>query len=96
MKKNNSLQKPGPSEEEKQAVFRLIGLAAGLISKAFLEAGGCVVDYKINGESIMDIEKLAAIDITERIKLAIAEERYEDAANLKKLLDKAKGKQSEI
>jgi len=33
-----------------------------------------------------DIEKLHSLDITARIKLAVQEERYEDAAKLKKLL----------
>jgi hypothetical protein len=73
--------------EQKQQLLRMVGLAAGIFSKAILEATGCEVDYKINGENISDIEKLHGLDITERIKLAVSEERYEDAARLKRLLE---------
>lgn len=76
-----------PIEEKKQEI-RMLGFLAGLISQFMLEVGGCEVDYKINGENINDIEKLCRFDISERIKLAIKEERYEDAAKLKKHLDK--------
>jgi hypothetical protein len=76
------------TEEEKQQAARFIGLIAGIFSKVMLQAGGCEVDFKINGENISDIEKLHGLDITERIKLAVKEERYEDAAKLKKLLNK--------
>jgi hypothetical protein len=65
----------------------MIGFFGAIFSKAFLEAGGCEVDFKINGEPLGDLEKLHALDISERIKLAVAEERYEDAAKLKKLLN---------
>lgn len=75
------------SEEQIQHVSRVFGLFAGLVSKALLERGGCVVDYKINGEDITDIEKLHELDLSERIKLAVKEDRYEDAMNLKKILD---------
>jgi hypothetical protein len=84
------------TDEEKQAMMRSIGLAAAFISKFLLEKTGCHVDYKINGEEISHIEKLHALDITERIKLAVKEERYEDAANLKKLLDKVKQIENKI
>jgi hypothetical protein len=76
------------SNEQQQQTSRMIGLFAAIVSKAFLEHGGCEVDFKINGERIQDIEKLHALDISERIKLAVLEERYEDAAKLQKLLKK--------
>jgi hypothetical protein len=76
---------------EQQQLARTIGLFSGLVSKFFLQYGGCEVDFKINGEDISDIEKLHELDITERIKLAVKEERYEDAAMLKKLLMNKKG-----
>ncbi len=72
--------------EDQQQSMRIIGYAAGVFSKFLLKAGGCEVNYKINGEDISDIEKLHSLDITARIKLAVQEERYEDAAKLKKLL----------
>lgn len=83
----NIVPKNQHSEEQIQHVSRVFGLFAGLVSKVLLERGGCVVDYKINGESITDIEKLHELDLSERIKLAAKEERYEDAMNLKKILD---------
>jgi len=71
---------------EQQQAMRFMGFLAGLFSKACLEAGGCEVDFRINGEHINDIRKLYPVDIHQRIKLAVAEERYEDAAKLHKLL----------
>lgn len=76
--------------ENSEAVMRAVGFAMGLFSKVILESTGCIVDYKINGELITDIEKLHGLDISEKLKLAIKEERYEDAAMLKKLLNKKK------
>lgn len=85
--KTNITAKHKATEEEKQRAMRIIGFVAGILSKICLEAGGCVVDYKINGENITDIEKLHKLDISERLKLAVKEERFEDAMNLKKILD---------
>lgn len=84
------------SEEQRQHMFRVFGLFAGIVSKALLEQGGCVVDYKINGENITDIEKLHELDITERLKLAVKEERFEDAMNLKKILDGINNNQKKL
>lgn len=86
-KVSNIVLKNERSEEQIQHMSRVFGLFTGIISKALLERGGCVVDYKINGEDIMEIEKLNQFDISERIALAVKEERYEDAMNLKKILD---------
>ncbi len=74
-------------KEQEQQTARLIGFFAAIVSKFFLEHGGCEVDFKINGEPLESIKQLAALDIKERIKLAVNEERYEDAAKLKGLLD---------
>lgn len=84
------------SEEQIQHASRVFGLFAGLVSKVLLERGGCVVDYKINGENITDIEKLHELDLSERIKLAVKEERYEDAMNLKKILDNMKNEPKKL
>ena len=81
------------TKEEKEALSKAASLFFGLVSKAFLEFAGCHVDYKINGEEITNIEKLQALDISDRIKLAIREERYEDAAKFKKILDAKAKKQ---
>lgn len=88
MKKTNKIkiEEKKITKEQQMQTFRFIGLLAGLFSKVMLEEGGCVVDYKINGENITDIEKLHEMDISERIKLAVKEERYEDASKLHKLL----------
>lgn len=75
------------TKQEKQEAARVIGFVAGIFSKALLQAGGCDVDFKINGEDISTLKKLEGMDISERIKLAVKEERYEDAAKLKKLLE---------
>ncbi len=75
------------NNDQEQQAARFIGFFAAIISKAFLEHGGCEVDFKINGESLESIKQLASMDIKERIKLAVAEERFEDAAKLKRLLD---------
>lgn len=74
--------------ENAKAGFRAVGLIVGIFAKALLKMGDCEVDFKINGEEISAIEKLQGLDITERIQLAVKEERYEDAANLKKILDR--------
>lgn len=92
MKNKRNLPKLSDKEKEeltKQSI-KMIGLLAGIFSKALLESQGIIVDYKLNGENISDIEKLHALDISDRIKLAVAEERYEDAANLKKILEQKK------
>lgn len=89
-KDKNKKNLPKLTEADAKNMLRVLGLVSGLFSKALLEAGGCDVDYRINGESIICIEKLCELDITERIKLAVKEERYLDAANLKKLLDSKK------
>jgi len=78
------------TEDEMQQMARGIGMMMGRLSRLMLQAGGCEVDFKINGESIDDIEKLQAFDIKQRIKLAVKEERYEDASALKKLLESKK------
>lgn len=75
------------TEEEKQQLARTIGLVSGIFSKFMLKLGGCEVDFRINGEDISNIEKLSKLDITQRLKLAVKEERYEDAAQFKKLLE---------
>jgi len=92
MKNKRNLPKLSDKEKEeltKQSI-KMIGLLAGIFSKALLESQGIIVDYKLNGENISDIEKLHELDISDRIKLAVAEERYEDAANLKKILEQKK------
>lgn len=88
MKEDNNPQYKPMTPEQREAMFRIFGLGFALLGKALLKEGGCVVDFKINGEDISDIEKLHKLDITEKIELAIREERYEDAGKLKKLLDK--------
>lgn len=84
---SNNKQTNQLTQEEKQQLFRMIGFVGALFSKELLKIGGCDVDFKINGEDVSDLEKLHKLDITERIKLAVQEERYEDAANLKKLIE---------
>jgi len=79
-------------DEKKKSYVRMLGLFTGLASKELLKSTGLIVDYKINGEDISDLEKLHELSITERIQLAVKEERYLDAANLKKLLDEKNGK----
>jgi hypothetical protein len=85
--KQDDLKNTNPSNEDGQAFLRTLGYLSGIFSKFLLESTGCVVDYKINGENINDIKKMNSIDIKERLKLAISEERYEDAAVLKKMLE---------
>jgi len=75
------------SKKEKDAFYGLFGLMLGLASRHLLTEVGMDVDYKINGEPIEDIQKLGYVDLDTRLKLAIEEERYEDAAKLKKLID---------
>jgi hypothetical protein len=75
------------TEQERHDFFKFVGLIAGLFSKFLLEGEGLVVNYKINGENINNIKKMTCMDISERLNLAVAEERYEDAARLKRLLD---------
>jgi hypothetical protein len=75
------------TKQERHDFFKFAGLIAGLFSKFLLEGEGFVINYTINGENISDIQNLEVMDISERIKLAVAEERYEDAARLKRLLD---------
>ena len=81
---------PNMSKEERKQAMRVFGLVAGLLSKVILEASGCEVNFKINGEDIGDIEKMHSLDISERLELAVKEQRFEDAAKLKKLLDSNK------
>lgn len=91
MEKNKSKIEDKPAfeitEEQKQQFARVLGFVAAVVGKALLKAGGCEVDFKINGEEISTIEKLNKLDITAKIELAVKEERYLDAAKLKKLLD---------
>jgi len=84
-----SKRNPKPlTEDQKKMNARIIGLFAGIMSKALLQYGGCEVDYKINGEDIDNLQKLQELEIRKRIELAVKEERYEDAAKLKRLLEK--------
>ncbi len=80
--------KPEKSEltPEQNEFMKFAGYICGLFSKFILEASGYHCDYKINGERIEDIEKLSDITIAEKLQLAINEERYEDAAYLKRVL----------
>ncbi|MDD5358361.1 MAG: hypothetical protein PHX80_04390 [Candidatus Nanoarchaeia archaeon] len=79
-----------PEESEltpgQKEAMNFVGYICGLFSKFLLEANGYHCDYKINGERIEDIEKLSDITIAEKLQLAIKEERYEDAAYLKRAL----------
>lgn len=75
------------TKEEQQQAARVIGCIAAIFAKALLRYGQCEVDFKINGEDISDIEKLHGLDVSARIELAVKEERYEDAAKLKKVLE---------
>lgn len=92
MKNKNNLPELSDEEKKERAkqMLKIVGLMAGIFSKSILESQGIVVDYKLNGENISDIEKLHELDISDRIKLAVEEERYEDAANLKKILEQKK------
>ncbi|MEK6882773.1 MAG: hypothetical protein AABY22_24330 [Nanoarchaeota archaeon] len=85
---NNKDKKPYVplTKEQQEAGFRMLGFFASLFGKVMLEAGGCVVDFKINGENITDIEKLQGMEISAKLKLAIEEERYEDAVKLRDIL----------
>jgi hypothetical protein len=78
------------SQQEIDQFFKFVGVISGMFSKFLLESTGCIVDYKINGEDITEIQKLDSPDIAERIQLAVKEERYEDAAKLKQLLENNK------
>lgn len=89
-KKNNKRNRPitgHMTDEQRQNFLRVCGFIASSFGAYMLKEGGCHVDFKINGEDIEDIEKLHNLNITERIALAVKEERYEDAAKLKKLLE---------
>jgi hypothetical protein len=74
------------TEEERSLLKNTLGIVFGLMSKAILQEQGFEVNYKINGEDISFIDKLSGLDLTERLNLAVREERYEDAAVLKKML----------
>lgn len=93
MAKNKRIPKTNPeikpmTEEERKSAFRVFGLFLGLAAKVLLEKGDCEVNFKINGEDITDIEKLSGMDVQSKINLAIAEERYEDAAKLRDVMKK--------
>jgi hypothetical protein len=75
---------------KKDEFIKGLAYLAGAFSKFVFESYGNKVDYKINGESLENILKLPLASIDEKIKLAILEERYEDAAALKKLKDSTK------
>lgn len=89
--KNNKEEKPEQiptlTPEQKKQMMKILGLIAGVFSKMILQNVGCEVDYKINGENIEDIKELDSLDIKQRLQLAINEERYEDASQLKKLIE---------
>lgn len=74
------------SPNGKQEWLRIFGFMAGIASKQLLEAGGCEVNYRINGEDISNIRKLAAADLELRLELAIKDQRYEDAAVLRDIM----------
>lgn len=76
---NAQLTNTRPLNDQK-ALARGFGFITGVLSKFALEYGGCNVDYKINGESIEKIRDLTEFDLTDRLKLAISESRFEDAA----------------
>jgi hypothetical protein len=83
-------------KEDRDLFIKMIGIGLGFVSKMILESYGFRCDYKINGEMIQDIQKLRELDISERIQLSIREERYEDAAVLKKILDAKKDNHQNI
>jgi hypothetical protein len=83
------------TEEKKQNAKIIFGLISSAFGKMLLESNGFTCDYRINGERIEDIHRLDAPSLKERIQLAVKDERYEDAARLKKLLD-SKGKPNEL
>lgn len=78
--------------ELRERVFKrnmsMFGSMLGLASKQILKEMGHDVDFKINGEDISTLKYLAPPDLEERIKRAISEERYEDAAKLRDLIKK--------
>lgn len=74
------------TEEEMASFKNKVGIFFGLMSKVILQEQGFEVNYKINGEDISVIDKLSGLDLTERLNLAVREERYEDAAALKKII----------
>ena len=75
------------NDDEKKEFSRSVGMITGKLSKFMLEMGGMDVSYKINGEDINDIKKMQELDIKGKIELAIKEERYEDAQQLKNILE---------
>jgi hypothetical protein len=92
MSKKSAFSRLTP-EEKKRALKEatsIIGVAAGLFSKFLLESQGYIVDFKINGENIEDIEKFFVLTIQQKLELAIKEERFNDCIILKKILDENK------
>ena len=72
--------------EEFKAAMKSIGLNLGQLSKTILETNDVKVDYSINGQSVDEVTNLNELSISDKIQLALAEERYEDAAELNKIL----------
>lgn len=67
-----------------------IGHILGLISKDILEDSGFSCTYLIDGKNIEEIKVLASKELEDLLKKAVLEERFEDAAKLKKLIDNKK------
>lgn len=75
------------TNQEKGFIIALGGIALGVVSKILLDSSGYDLHNYINGESLFDLKNMSRQDITERLKLAVKEERYSDAAEFKKILE---------
>jgi hypothetical protein len=72
--------------EEFKSAMKGMGLSLAQLSKTILEANDVRVNYSINGQSVDEITNLKEHSIAEKIEIALSEERYEDAAELNKIL----------
>ena len=79
-------QKEFTAEEIKQTAANL-GAVLAVMGMFLLVFTGNDVKLTINGEDVTHLKKQRKAGLKKRLQLAIAEERYEDAAKLKKLIE---------
>tara|TARA_R110000868_G_scaffold150976_2_gene374536 strand:- start:8457 stop:8723 length:267 start_codon:yes stop_codon:yes gene_type:complete len=76
--------------EEIEKIKLGFGHLLGIVSKDILECAGFSCTYLIDGKPIEEIEILTGKQLDDLLKKAVLEERYEDAAKIKKLMDNNK------
>lgn len=71
------------NEKRKRSFWNGVAYYSALLSKTIFTRQGYEVDYRVNGEGVRDFRRIAMHDLEQRMRLAVHEQRFLDAARFR-------------